>query len=140
MIDLDRLEHEVEHLPDVLAGDFIGWYELGEVRRQRVVGLIREARSLRALMLGEKGDPATLPGMLEIGQRLIELEAQTDRFRDIVGAAEIWRHWWLKTHGRSFLAGDKQMQSFCELRDAAEITLEHEVAQLTAKPEEVAST
>ena len=62
---------------------------------------------------------------------LIAAAEQLERFRAIVAAAEIWRHWWLKTHGKTFVAGDPGLEEILELRDAAELTLEHEVAALT---------
>src|SRR5258708_28367828 len=69
--------------------------------------------------------------VVENAAGLIDNSEKVDRIEPILAAAEIWRHWWLKTHGRSFTAGDSQMEELVELRDSAEVALEHEVAALT---------
>jgi hypothetical protein len=68
----------------------------------------------------------------DVAQLLDDHEA----WRDIVAKAEIWRHWWLLTHSKSFMAADPHMERLVKLRDAAESELEKAVAVLTAPPQE----
>lgn len=52
------------------------------------------------------------------------------KYTEVVAQAEIWRHWWLLTHGKSFIAGDTHMEALIALRDAAESSLERAAAAL----------
>lgn len=115
---------------------------MAELRSYAPVSAIEKAY-IRGLREGQRRGAAKIA---EQGVRITELSIRLktakgalkrsalpsrDSFREIVGAAEIWRHWWLKTHGHSFTAGDPEMESLLELRDAAEVALEHQVAMLT---------
>jgi len=92
LIDLDALEREVEHLPAHL-GDFIGWHELGSVRREKVLQLIREVRAARDVVdAGHRLSRAYVAGIAGVPEDLAPWTVPSEAMLGFLGTLNRYRH------------------------------------------------